>query len=151
MWFKLTDSTAALFFRHISAQTVTTQRLHVHNCMYCLCLQLLEARQGVLSADELDFWRGVTIDMMSDEEDGAVEGVAGWIVRPPSFRSKELTDLCVTLQARLEANPKYTSTHHRRLHIGPDSDRNPPNAYNPDAAKKHFKEHLIPQVGWWFY
>lgn len=39
------------------------------------------------------------------------------------------------------------NTHHRRLHIGPDSDRNPPNAYNPDAAKKHFKEHLIPQVG----
>ncbi|XP_031588989.2 uncharacterized protein C14orf93 isoform X1 [Oreochromis aureus] len=107
--------------------------------------RLLEARQGVLSADELDFWRGVTIDMMSDEEDGAVEGVAGWIVRPPSFRSKELTDLCATLQARLEANPKYTATHHRRLHIGPDSDRNPPNAYDPDAAKKHFKEHLIPK------
>lgn len=107
--------------------------------------RLLEARQGVLSADEVDFWRGITIDMMSDEEDGTVEGVAGWIVRPPSFRSKELTDLCATLQARLEANPKYTATHHRRLHIGPDSDRNPPNTYEPDAAKRHFKAHLIPQ------
>ncbi|KAG7481539.1 hypothetical protein MATL_G00067630 [Megalops atlanticus] len=108
--------------------------------------RLLEARQGVLAADEMDFWKGITIDMMSDEEDGTVEGVSGWIVRPPSFRSQELTNLCATLQARLEANRKYTATHHRRLYTGPHSDRMPPNTYDSEAAKRHFKAHLMPQV-----
>ncbi|CAB1426152.1 unnamed protein product [Pleuronectes platessa] len=65
--------------------------------------RLLEARQSVLAPDDVEFWRGITIDMMSDEEDGAHEGVSGWIVRPPSFRSQELSDLCATLQTRLEA------------------------------------------------
>ncbi|KAK2909855.1 hypothetical protein Q8A73_007570 [Channa argus] len=57
--------------------------------------RLLEARQSVLSAEEVDFWRGITIDMMSDEEDGTCEGISGWIVRPPSFLSQELADLSV--------------------------------------------------------
>ncbi|KAG7329098.1 hypothetical protein KOW79_007272 [Hemibagrus wyckioides] len=29
--------------------------------------RLLEARQSVLATDEVDFWRGITADMMSDE------------------------------------------------------------------------------------
>ncbi|KAJ8379209.1 hypothetical protein AAFF_G00223210 [Aldrovandia affinis] len=36
--------------------------------------RLLEARQSVLVPDYMDFWRGVTIDLMSDEEDCIQEG-----------------------------------------------------------------------------
>ncbi|XP_034454725.1 uncharacterized protein C14orf93-like [Hippoglossus hippoglossus] len=64
--------------------------------------------------------------MMSDEEDGSSEGLSGWIVRPPSFRSQELANLCAKLQTRLEAGQKYTATRHRWLHTGADSDRLPP-------------------------
>ncbi|MEQ2265939.1 hypothetical protein XENORESO_015081 [Xenotaenia resolanae] len=84
-------------------------------------------RQGrVLEAEELAFWKGVTIDLMSDEEDGSFEWVSGWIVRPPRFRSQELSDLCLKLQKRLEADPKYSVTHHRRLHIEEFPARTPP-------------------------
>lgn len=74
------------------------------------------------TADETDVWKDVTIEMI--EEDGTSEGVSGWIVRPPSFRSQKLGDLCATLQSRLAANLKYTATH-RRPHVGPHSDRMP--------------------------
>ncbi|ROL42084.1 hypothetical protein DPX16_19531, partial [Anabarilius grahami] len=53
---------------------------------------LLEARQSVLAEDEVGLWKCATIDLMSDEEDGIVGGVSGWIVRPPSFHSQELTE-----------------------------------------------------------
>ena len=66
----------------------------------------------MLAEDEVDLWKCATTDLMSEEGDG---GVSGWIVRPPSFRSQELTELCATLQSRLEARPKYRATHHRRL------------------------------------
>ncbi|XP_048103550.1 myosin-3-like isoform X6 [Alosa alosa] len=92
--------------------------------------RLLEARQSVLAEDEVELWKSATIDLMSDEEDGIVDGVSGWIVRPPSFRSQELTELCATLQSRLEAIPKYRATHHRRLLKGPNSDRMPPVTYS---------------------
>ncbi|KAL7406757.1 hypothetical protein ABVT39_025791 [Epinephelus coioides] len=100
--------------------------------------RLLEARRSVLATtEEVDFWRGITIDMMSDEEDHSVDGEVGWIVRPPSFRSHKLSDLCGRLQERLEMNPKYVATHHKRLHIGSPSDRLAPTQYDPDAAKRH--------------
>ncbi|KAK5616116.1 hypothetical protein CRENBAI_017370 [Crenichthys baileyi] len=70
-----------------------------------VCSVFLEARQSVLEAEELPFRKGVTIDLMSDEEDGSFEGASGWIVRPPSFRSQELSDLCLKLQKRLEVDP----------------------------------------------
>lgn len=36
---------------------------------YYLCLQLLEARRSVLAtAEEMDLWMGITIDVMSDED-----------------------------------------------------------------------------------
>ena len=98
----------------------------------------------MLAAEEVDFWRGITTDMMSDEEDGTFGEASGWIVRPPSFQSQEHTDLCARLQARLEACPKYTATHHRRLYVGPNSDRMPPNTYDAEAAKRHFKVQLMP-------
>lgn len=68
------------------------------DCLYFIVLQLLEARQSVLAEDERDLWESATIDMMSEEEDGIVGGVSGWIVRTPSYRSKELTELCAKLQ-----------------------------------------------------
>ena len=98
----------------------------------------MEARQSVLAEDEVDLWKCATIDLMSDEEDGIVDGVSGWIVRPPSFRSRELTELCATLQSRLEAIPKYRATHHRRLQNGPYSDRMPPVTYSSEAANNGF-------------
>ncbi|KAL7396910.1 hypothetical protein ABVT39_013480 [Epinephelus coioides] len=100
--------------------------------------RLLEARRSVLATtEEVDFWRGITIDMMSDEEEHSVDGEVGWIVRPPSFRSHKLSDLCGRLQERLEMNPKYVATHHKRLHIGSPSDRLAPTQYDSDAAKRH--------------
>ncbi|KAM9842238.1 uncharacterized protein ACBR49_013686 [Aulostomus maculatus] len=77
--------------------------------------RLLEARRSVLEDDEVELWKSATVDLMSDEEDGVVGGVPGWIVRPPPSRSKELSELCSKLQSRLEANPKYKATHRRRL------------------------------------
>ncbi|KAG7326747.1 hypothetical protein KOW79_010148 [Hemibagrus wyckioides] len=106
--------------------------------------RLLEARQSVLAADEVDFWRGITADMMSDEEDGAVDGVSGWIVRPPSFRSQELSNLCAKLQTRLEASSKYVALHHRRLRTGLPSNRRPPHTYDPEAAKRHLTTNVMP-------
>lgn len=44
-----------------------------------------------------------------------------------SLRSQKVDDLCAALQSRLEANPKYTAPHRRRLHVGPHSDRMPLN------------------------
>ncbi|CAB1422871.1 unnamed protein product [Pleuronectes platessa] len=81
----------------------------------CPKLTLLGARQSVLVPDEVEFWRGTTIDMMSDEEDGSSEEISGWIVRPPSFRSQKLSDLCAKLQTRLEADPLPTVRLLRRL------------------------------------
>ncbi|KAM4740473.1 uncharacterized protein C14orf93-like [Anableps anableps] len=108
--------------------------------------RLLAARQSVLKAEELELWRGVTVDLMSDEEDGASEGKFGWIVRRPSFRSKELGDLCAALQSRLDACPKYNATHHQRLRSGPDSDRMPPTSYSAEAAKRHFLPESMPII-----
>ncbi len=63
-----------------------------------MCLQLLEANRSVLTTkEEMDFWQQITTDM-SDEKDDTVEGEAGWIVRPPSFHSQELSNLCRRLQ-----------------------------------------------------
>ncbi|KAL7388921.1 hypothetical protein ABVT39_023412 [Epinephelus coioides] len=45
--------------------------------------------------------------------------------------------VCGRLQERLEMNPKYVATHHKRLHIGSPSDRLAPTQYDPDAAKRH--------------
>ncbi|MEQ2275424.1 hypothetical protein XENORESO_003202 [Xenotaenia resolanae] len=45
-------------------------------------IALLEARQSVLEAEELTFWKGVTIDLMSDEEYGSFEGASGWMAAP---------------------------------------------------------------------
>ncbi|KAL7387322.1 hypothetical protein ABVT39_021933 [Epinephelus coioides] len=93
--------------------------------------RLLEARRSVLATtEEVDFWRGITIDMMSDEEDHSVTGKLDGLeaVRPT---------VCGRLQERLEMNPKYVATHHKRLHIGSPSDRLAPTQYDPDAAKRH--------------
>ncbi|ROI15207.1 hypothetical protein DPX16_23463 [Anabarilius grahami] len=48
-----------------------------------------EARQSVLAEDEVGLWKCATIELMSDEEDGIVGGVSGWIVRPLATYSSE--------------------------------------------------------------
>ncbi|XP_007559784.1 uncharacterized protein C14orf93 homolog [Poecilia formosa] len=108
--------------------------------------RLLLARQSVLKAEELELWRGVTTELMSDEEDGELDGTFGWIVRRPSFRSKELSDLCTTLQSRLDSSRKNNATYHQRLRFGPDSDRPPPSNYSAEAAKRHFKPEALPVI-----
>lgn len=100
----------------------------------------------MLKAEELELRRGVTTELMSDEEDGALDGTYGWIVRRPSFRRKELGDLCTALQSRLDSSPKYNATHHQRLRFGPDSDRPPPSNYSGEAAKRHFKPEALPVI-----
>lgn len=57
-------------------------------------LQVPGLRQVVPTDDETDVWKDVTIEMI--EEDGTSEGGSGWIVRPPSFHSQKLDDLCAT-------------------------------------------------------
>ncbi|GAA6087807.1 uncharacterized protein C14orf93 homolog [Tachysurus ichikawai] len=44
----------------------------------------LPPRQSVLAVDEVDLWKGITANMMSDGEDGSIDGVSGWIVFQPS-------------------------------------------------------------------
>ncbi|XP_060796357.1 uncharacterized protein C14orf93-like [Neoarius graeffei] len=96
--------------------------------------RLFDARRGVLAMDEMDVWQCATVDLMSDEEDGVVDGVSGWIVKPPPSRNPELSELCATLQSRLEADPKYRATHHRRLHVSPM----PPAPHSTETASMHF-------------
>lgn len=71
-------------------------------------------------------WRGITAGMMSDEEDGAQQGLSGWIVWPPSRCSQEPADLCATLQQRPESDPKHT-------------DRTPPNVCDPRGSEEAFQ------------
>ncbi|XP_060762005.1 uncharacterized protein LOC132871659 [Neoarius graeffei] len=98
--------------------------------------RLFDARRGVLAMDEMDVWQCATIDLMSDEEDGVVDGVSGWIVKPLPSCNPELSELCATLQSRLEADPKYRATHHRRLHVGPM----PPAPHSSETTSMHFTE-----------
>ena len=91
----------------------------------------------MLAHEEVELWKSATVDLMSDEEDGVV---GGWIVRPPSFRRPDLSELCVKLQSRLEAMPEYRSTHSRRLHIGPASEGMLPVTSNPEEANGQFTE-----------
>ena len=45
-------------------------------------------------------WARATHDLMSEEEDGIVDGRAAWIVSPPPQRDEELSALCQVLQQR---------------------------------------------------
>ncbi|XP_055056983.2 uncharacterized protein C14orf93 [Misgurnus anguillicaudatus] len=78
--------------------------------------RLLESRSKVLQTDlERKLWETATADMMSDEEDGVVEGRPVWVVKPPGERNPELSALCQELQKRLEADLRYADTHHLRV------------------------------------
>ncbi|XP_038159425.1 uncharacterized protein C14orf93-like isoform X2 [Cyprinodon tularosa] len=98
---------------------------------------LLESRESVLADEEVELWKSATVNLMSDEEDGVV---GAWIVRPPSFRRPDLSELCDKLQSRLEATPKYRATHSRRLHIGPALERMLPVTSNPEEANGQLTE-----------
>ncbi|ROJ25286.1 hypothetical protein DPX16_20099 [Anabarilius grahami] len=58
------------------------------------------ARSKTEFENEVGLWKCATIDLMSDEEDGIIGGVSGWIVRPPSFRSQELTERHAAVEIR---------------------------------------------------
>lgn len=59
-----------------------------------------------------------TVDLMLNEEDEIVERKLHWVVRPPRFRSEELTALCKVLQGSLEADRRFQATHTRCHDIG---------------------------------
>ncbi|ROL44859.1 hypothetical protein DPX16_22370 [Anabarilius grahami] len=71
------------------------------------------ARSKTEFEDEVGLWKCATIDLMSDEEDGIFGGVSGWIVRPPSFRSQELTEHHAAVEIRgdskVQGNAPQTS------------------------------------------
>ncbi|ETE64663.1 putative protein C14orf93, partial [Ophiophagus hannah] len=98
--------------------------------------KLRSRRYRLLGSDEQRLWRGVTEELMSDEEDSAREAGV-WVARPPRFRATPLSQLCY----RLDANSKH-GTKANRIY-GPPSERLPsaevqllpPQLYNP-----HFQE-----------
>ncbi|ROL55215.1 hypothetical protein DPX16_0087 [Anabarilius grahami] len=100
---------AALESKNCVEDTNSRMRRRVHNPK----IALLQARQSVLAEDEVGLWKCATIDLMSDEEDGIVDGVSGWIVRPPSFRSQELTERHAAVEMRgdskVQGNAPQTS------------------------------------------
>ncbi|XP_074838527.1 uncharacterized protein C14orf93 homolog isoform X1 [Carettochelys insculpta] len=72
----------------------------------------------LLGPEEQGLWRGVTEELMSDEEDSLSEpGV--WVARPPRFRAAPLTQLCY----RLDINAKHGAKANRVY--GPPSERLP--------------------------
>ena len=73
----------------------------------------MKARSGCLETDgERAVWEHATTELMSEEEDGIVDGRAVWIVSPPPERDGELSALCQVLQERKE---KLGSLHHQRV------------------------------------
>ncbi|ROL41589.1 hypothetical protein DPX16_6987 [Anabarilius grahami] len=95
---------AALESKNCVEDTNSKKRRRVHNPK----IALLEARQSVLAEDEVGLWKCATIDLMSDEEDGIVDGVSGWIVR-----SQELTERHAAVEMRgdskVQGNAPQTS------------------------------------------
>ncbi|XP_039353142.1 uncharacterized protein C14orf93 homolog isoform X2 [Mauremys reevesii] len=97
--------------------------------------RLFANRAGVarlLGPEEQRLWRGVTEELMSDEEDSPSEpGV--WVARSPRFRAAPLTQLCY----RLDINAKHGAKANRVY--GPPSERLPsaeaqllpPHLYDP--------------------
>ncbi|XP_040906868.1 uncharacterized protein LOC121190306 [Toxotes jaculatrix] len=134
---------AVTYTEHAKRKTVTAM-----DVVYALKRQgrtlygfggLLEPRQTVLAED---------VHLMSDEEDGIVDGgLSGWIVRPPSFRSQELTELCATLQSRLEANLKYRATQHRRLANGRNLTTMPDPVKAPKKGSKKAVSKSVTKTG----
>ncbi|KAG6920463.1 hypothetical protein G0U57_018914 [Chelydra serpentina] len=100
-----------------------------------LAPQLFANRAAVarlLGPEEQRLWRGVTEELMSDEEDSPSEpGV--WVARPPCFRAAPLTQFCY----RLDINAKHGAKANRVY--GPPSERLPsaeaqllpPHLYDP--------------------
>ncbi|CAH1233388.1 C14orf93 [Branchiostoma lanceolatum] len=104
--------------------------------------RLLESREGVLGSDEeRALWKGVVPDLMSDEEDGEFDGRPVWTVKPPAFRSDELSALCATLQTRLQSDAKFRASHTRQQRAEHQlfSERLPPTNYDPERARRHLR------------
>ncbi|CAB1350218.1 unnamed protein product [Coregonus sp. 'balchen'] len=104
--------------------------------------RLLDSRTAMLqSHEEKDLWEGVTSELMSDEEDTMVDDKLVWLVKPPAFRSMELSELCAVLQNRLDKHPKTKALPRTpRLPSGLMSMREPPRTFHQD---RHAQADLI--------
>ncbi|KAI8487970.1 hypothetical protein Bbelb_344180 [Branchiostoma belcheri] len=103
--------------------------------------RLMDARGTALQTeDERRLWTGVTVDLMSDEEDAVSNGIAVWLMKPPAFRSTQLSQLCGVLQTRLDTGGKHSDGRKPRIREeAAVSDRQPPESYDPDLAPLHFR------------
>ena len=76
----------------------------------------MKARSGCLETDaERAVWKRASNELMSDEEDGIIDGRAVWIVSPPPERDGELSALCQVLQERSEKLRDPRFLHHQRV------------------------------------
>ncbi|KAI8485842.1 hypothetical protein Bbelb_363940 [Branchiostoma belcheri] len=109
--------------------------------------QLMDARGTALQTeDERRLWTGVTVDLMSDEEDAVSNGIAVWLMKPPAFRSTQLSQLCGVLQTRLDTGGKHSDGRKPRIREeAAVSDRQPPESYDPDLAPLHFRPGHLPR------
>ncbi|XP_019648024.1 PREDICTED: uncharacterized protein C14orf93-like [Branchiostoma belcheri] len=106
----------------------------------------MDARGTALQTeDERRLWTGVTVDLMSDEEDAVSNGIAVWLMKPPAFRSTQLSQLCGVLQTRLDTGGKHSDGRKPRIREeAAVSDRQPPESYDPDLAPLHFRPGHLP-------
>ncbi|XP_078679306.1 uncharacterized protein LOC144914954 [Branchiostoma floridae x Branchiostoma belcheri] len=96
--------------------------------------------------DERRLWTGVTVDLMSDEEDAVSNGISVWLMKPPAFRSTQLSQLCGVLQTRLDTGGKHSDGRKPRIREeAAVSDRQPPESYDPDLAPLHFRPGHLPR------
>ncbi|KAI8511933.1 PREDICTED: uncharacterized protein LOC109476670 [Branchiostoma belcheri] len=109
--------------------------------------RLMDARGTALQTDdERRLWTGVTVDLMSDEEDAVSNGIAVWLMKPPAFRSTQLSQLCGVLQTRLDTGGKHSDGRKPRIREeAAVSDRQPPESYDPDLAPLHFRPGHLPR------
>ncbi|CAH1248562.1 Hypp8248 [Branchiostoma lanceolatum] len=86
-------------WERLKAQVITPALLTV--------TEHVEINAAMRTEDE----NGVTLNLM----DGEANGVAAWLVKPPAFRSQQLTALCGELQDMLEAVCAITNTEHKQV------------------------------------
>ena len=76
----------------------------------------MTSRTACLESDgERAVWAHAVPELMSDEEDGIVDGRAVWIVSSPPERDEELSALCQVLQERKDNRRDPRSLHHHRV------------------------------------
>ena len=78
----------------------------------------MATRSAYLRTDEeRAVWDSASPELMSEEEDGVVDGRAVWIASPPPGRDSELSALCQLLQERKQRDP--SAVQHTRVQREP--------------------------------